>query len=162
MLGRLAVHLESHQPALDPVPPDSLQGFLADEPLLGLDLPLQPQFVQVGRQIHVRLIIENAGLNAAGVVRAGGDEAEGLPAREDERDHLLHARIVQAEHLIPHLAGPAGAGDDHRDAAREFGFHQPVVAQRLDAVADEGQQDVRRFWTLDLHRVDIGELHRGP
>src|SRR6185295_9147869 len=83
--------------------------------------PLGPRLVYVIFQCHVGTPVEDAGLDAANVGRAGWADVVRLARIHDSFPQLVAAAAVAEIDLVTHLAGPAGARYHDRDAI-ESGF----------------------------------------
>ena len=159
----LALNQETHEFSSDPIALHADERVLADEALLGqVDLPVQAEFVRIRVQAHVRLVIQDAGFHAAGVIWSRGNQTERLPLRRDEIDHRLRPAVVEEEDLVADFPRPPGPGDDDGYPAFQLCFHPPVVAQRLHAVADQCLQETGRLGALDLDWEDLGLAHGRP
>ncbi len=103
---------------------------------------------------HVRAPVEDAAFDPPDVGRAGRSDAV---RRTDFHQRLPQVRAasgIEQVDLVPHLGGPAGPRHDHRDAP-DLGVPPPVVLEIEDGVAQQGDHEVLRPRSLDLHRRDV-------
>src|SRR5699024_10909464 len=139
------------------------EGGLADEVgAVEVDHPVvpHPDFERVGGERDVAAVGEDPALDAPDVAGAGDAQPVRL-ARLD--DHVPHGRGVPARvlhvHLIPHLRGISGSGDDDVDPTQVV-LAQVVVRNGENVVAEWIPPHGYRERPLDLHGGDVDLLDR--
>src|ERR1041384_5932218 len=151
-----ADELPLHPLRLDP-PERLLPDVVGALPLV--DQPLQAGLVDIVRQGHVGAPVEDPRLHPADVGGPGGTDVVRLPGLHDPLPELVAPAPVPEVDLVADLAGPAGAGYDHRDAV-ERGFQEPVVLEGEHPVPEERADHLLRGGALDLEGRDVGLADR--
>ncbi len=156
---RLAADVDPDELAVEQVAvADLLQPRAAEEVrlLVPLDEPLEPAHVQ--RRVldpDVRAVVEDPGLDPAGLARRDHADPVRLPRLEHALEQLVAAaRVLQVE-LVADLPRPPGPADHDRDAV-DLGLGAEVVPEVGHRVAEQVAHHVLRARALDLHRRDVG------
>ncbi len=107
--------------------------------------PLEPHLERVVLVRHVGAPVEDSALDPADVAGAGGPDVVGRAGLENPLPELGAPRRVEQVHLVADLGGPAGAGDDHRDAVH-LGLAEEVVLEVEDLLRRRGRAPRRGPW----------------
>ena len=109
-------------------------------------------------QAHVGVVVEDPGLDPAGLTWCDGADVELLPRLGHCVPQVVPSGPVEDVDLETGNGRPPGSADHYRDALDLVAI-APVVLEVVDRVADQVRDRVYRLGALDLHRVDVWERH---
>src|SRR5437867_4816368 len=138
---------------------DLLQRLLPDEVvfLIEVDQPSQACLVWVVIQVDVGGIVQDARLDPTVFGGAGGPKVEPLAGSHHALPKISAPASVAQVDLVSDFGGPAGPRHEDRDSI-DLRVEEMIVREIQDAWTGEGTEKILRFWSLDLHRGDVGFL----